>query len=116
MFDIGYYLVCDILLHYPVASRKGEGQKAGKGPSQPHQLRLSERPSSTPLTPEEQQREAYTGLPKRHGTFIHPLGSGHSGNKTQQSPSEEEEEKGEDDDKSKDSSGSIIIIIINNGS
>ena len=75
-----------------------------------------ELPSSTPLKPEEQQREAYTGLPKRHGTFIHPLGSGHSGNKTQQSPSEEEEEeeKGEDDDKSKDSSGSIIII--NNGS
>jgi hypothetical protein len=61
--------------------------------------------SSTLLTPEEQQPEAYTGLPKRHGTFIHPLGSGHSGNKTQQSPSEEEEEKGEeDDDKSKDSS------------
>jgi hypothetical protein len=82
-----------------------------------------ELPSSTPLTPEEQQREAYTGLPKRHGTFIHPLGSGHSCNKTQQSPSEEEEEeeKGEDDDMSKDSSGSTCgkkrsIIIIINGS
>jgi hypothetical protein len=48
-------------------------------------------------------------LPKRHGTFIHSLGNGHSGNKTQQSAREEE-----DDDKSKDSSSSTIIII--NGS